>query len=417
MHAIKGGWVGQAFALATNNDPGRKKFRIRRSKDERKDMVESYIKKYQKLNNGNFPSLNLAHKEVGGSFYTVREIVREIIQENRVLAPPKVLVDEHDHSGFIEQHPLGSLSIEPKSDSSILANAVNGSDVHEKNQEFDPVVVDAVPVHHQAYSEETTLPSGHKYGSLGSQKHSSEQYVNSDNERVNGEKVKEFSQRACTESVVMLIPDGQNERDEAETSQAITSHIKPNAVVEKFPIRPIFPIIHDMDGDSGYVLETTETLEVKATEQEKMSSVESLSSLVIEKDMKKNQDLELMNREHGKEKVELNLEIPSLEGSNSSTVGTNAVDVKNVEYNASMPDGTKAVDSTESFITKDWTSIKRKSSDCENTRLQTASDPILDRINSETEEEASEKPIQRENNEVLAFIKTFISAFVRFWTE
>ncbi|XP_011094473.1 uncharacterized protein LOC105174166 [Sesamum indicum] len=116
MHAIKGGYVGQAFALATSNDSGGRKSRIRRSKEERKAMVESFIKKYQKSNNGNFPSLNLTHKEVGGSFYTVREIVREIIQENRVLAPPKVSLEKHDHSSFLEQHPLGSLSLEPQID-------------------------------------------------------------------------------------------------------------------------------------------------------------------------------------------------------------------------------------------------------------------------------------------------------------
>ncbi|KAK4253887.1 hypothetical protein QN277_010505 [Acacia crassicarpa] len=50
-------------------------------------MVETFIKKYQESNNGSFPSLNLTHKEVGGSFYTVRETVRDIIQENRVLGP------------------------------------------------------------------------------------------------------------------------------------------------------------------------------------------------------------------------------------------------------------------------------------------------------------------------------------------
>lgn len=43
--------------------------------------------RYQNSNNGSFPSLNLTHKEVGGSFYTIREIVRELIQENRVLGP------------------------------------------------------------------------------------------------------------------------------------------------------------------------------------------------------------------------------------------------------------------------------------------------------------------------------------------
>ncbi|XP_073021205.1 uncharacterized protein [Primulina eburnea] len=412
MHAIKGGWVGQAFALATSNDSGRKKSRIRRSKEERKDMVESYIKKYQKSNNGNFPSLNLTHKEVGGSFYTVREIVREIIQENRVLAPPKVLVDDYDYSVFIEQHPLGSLSIEPKTDSSVFANAVNGSEPCEKNQEFDSVVIDAVPVHHQAYSEESTLPSGHKIGGPGSQRHGSEQYVNSDDEGVNGEKFKEFRQRTYTESVVMSIPDGQKERDKVETYQVITSHKRSNVVVETFPLRPIFPTIHDMD---------VETWQDKEIQQEKLQSMESSNSLVIENDMKKNQDLELeQNHVYGEEKVELNLQIPSLEGPNSSEVGTgglNVVEVKNVESKGSMPDGTKDVDSTESFITKDSTSIKRKSGDCENTSLQTASDLILDRIDSETQEDESERPVRPENYDVLAFIKTFISAFLRFWTE
>lgn len=418
MHAIKGAWVGQAFALATSNDSGTKKSRIRRSKEERKDMVESYIKKYQKLNNGNFPSLNLTHKEVGGSFYTVREIVREIIQENRVLAPPKVLVDERDHFGLIEQHPLGSLSIEPKTDPSIIANTVNESEGHEKNQEFDPFVIDAVHIHNQAYSEESTLPSGHKFDGPGSQRHGSAEYVNSDGERVNGEKIKEFKQRTYTELVVKLIPDGQKERDEVETSQAVTSHIKSNVVVETFPIRPILPIIHDMDGESDDVFETTETSEDKAIQEEKMPSVESSNSLVIEKEMKKNLDLELeLNHEYGEEKAELNLQIPSLEGLNSSTVGTNVLDDKNVESNASMPDGTKGGNSTESFFTKDSTPIKRKSSDCENTSLQTASGSILERIDSETEEEASEKPVRLQNNSVLAFIKTFISSFVRFWTE
>ncbi|KAK4431064.1 hypothetical protein Salat_0868400 [Sesamum alatum] len=116
MHAIKAGCAGRAFALAASNDSGGKKSRIRRSKEERKAMVESFINKYQKSNNGNFPSLNLTHKEVGGSFYTVREIVREIIQENRVLAPPKVSLEQHGHSAFLEQHPLGSLSVEPQID-------------------------------------------------------------------------------------------------------------------------------------------------------------------------------------------------------------------------------------------------------------------------------------------------------------
>lgn len=114
MHAIKGAWIGQVYALANSNDSGGRKSRIRRSKEERKELVVSFIKRHQKLNNGSFPSLNLTHKEVGGSFYTVREIVREIIQENRVLAPPKLLPGEHNMESFLEQYPLGSISVDPQ---------------------------------------------------------------------------------------------------------------------------------------------------------------------------------------------------------------------------------------------------------------------------------------------------------------
>lgn len=114
MQTIKGGWVGQTFALATYNESGGRKTRIRRSKEERKTMVETFIKKYQKSNDGNFPSLNLTHKEVGGSFYTVREIVREIIQENKVLGPAKLSPEEQNNIMFAEQYPLGSISTEPQ---------------------------------------------------------------------------------------------------------------------------------------------------------------------------------------------------------------------------------------------------------------------------------------------------------------
>ncbi|KAK9059816.1 hypothetical protein SSX86_020520 [Deinandra increscens subsp. villosa] len=92
MHVARGGWLGQTCALAKFDDSFEgKKSGIRRSKEERKGMIETFIKRYQNSNNGDFPSLNLTRKEVGGSFYTVREIVREIIQENRVLGPPKSL--------------------------------------------------------------------------------------------------------------------------------------------------------------------------------------------------------------------------------------------------------------------------------------------------------------------------------------
>lgn len=72
------------------------------------------VSRYQHSNNGNFPSLNLTHKEVGGSFYTVREIVRDIIQENRVLGPAKFILEELNTDHFFEQNPLGSIARDPE---------------------------------------------------------------------------------------------------------------------------------------------------------------------------------------------------------------------------------------------------------------------------------------------------------------
>ncbi|XP_058741761.1 uncharacterized protein LOC131614148 [Vicia villosa] len=114
MHsAIKGGWRPM-FALAKKNESDGRKTRIRLSKDKRKAMVESFIKKYQESNGGNFPPITVTHKEVGGSFYTVREIVREVIQENRVLGPAKFNLDEFSNDQFLEQNPLGSIASGPQ---------------------------------------------------------------------------------------------------------------------------------------------------------------------------------------------------------------------------------------------------------------------------------------------------------------
>ncbi|XP_077221792.1 DNA binding protein isoform X2 [Tasmannia lanceolata] len=110
MQAVKVSWVGQTFALAKCSDSQGKKPRSRRTKEERRKMVETFIKKYQTSNNGSFPSLNLTHKEVGGSFYKVREIVRDIIQENRVLGPASSSPEKLSVDHFSEE-PESYLSL------------------------------------------------------------------------------------------------------------------------------------------------------------------------------------------------------------------------------------------------------------------------------------------------------------------
>ncbi|KAK7356565.1 hypothetical protein VNO80_15839 [Phaseolus coccineus] len=137
MHSVRGG-LGQTFALAKHNESEGRKTRIRRSKEERKAMVESFIKKYQHSNNGNFPSLNLTHKEVGGSFYTVREIVRDIIQENRVLGPAKFILEELNTDQFFEQNPLGSIARDPEPflDASSVENQCEPDKLQDTNKKI-----------------------------------------------------------------------------------------------------------------------------------------------------------------------------------------------------------------------------------------------------------------------------------------
>ncbi|CAN6334207.1 unnamed protein product [Urochloa humidicola] len=81
--SVRGVGVVRCCARAKEKRPPR----VRKSKEERREMVESFINSYRVANDGKFPSVNLTHKEVGGSYYIVREIVRDVIQENRVLGP------------------------------------------------------------------------------------------------------------------------------------------------------------------------------------------------------------------------------------------------------------------------------------------------------------------------------------------
>lgn len=114
--------------------------------------------RYQKSNNGNFPSLNLTHKEVGGSFYTVREIVREIIQENRILGPAKLPSEELN-----DEHPLFSLSVEPHSSLS--------------STDAIPIITDVEPSHYQSTSEENVLDSNGQIHGFDKNQSDNEQMV------------------------------------------------------------------------------------------------------------------------------------------------------------------------------------------------------------------------------------------------
>ncbi|KAK6156316.1 hypothetical protein DH2020_010564 [Rehmannia glutinosa] len=461
MHATKVGWAGQAFALATSNDSGGKKSRIRRSKEERKGMVESFIKKYQKSNNGNFPSLNLAHKEVGGSFYTVRELVREIIQENRVLAPPKVSLEENGHSGFLEQHPLGSISMEPEIDFTVSSDGVhtvthivpqkyqssseenissyieqfNGSypleldneqiieelsKVADKNEGFDGTIEShQAPNYQDTHMQEVSnhgeqltqlkshefenekIVNGFEVNGPGSQRLTNEHY-NKNDETV--DKNEEYQQRVYTETTVTEILDKEKyEAQDLEASQTVKSRVNSDVVVETFPLRPVPKTIHDMDVESSDIQEAAGTLEATPIP----------SGFVIAKGEEKLRD---------EKKVVVNLQGSSMEGpiysSASDPIVLDKGDVADLESEDSLPDGTtKASSSTERLNSADPTAVGRKTSGQDNSSLPKGNNPTLDRINLDTWERTSKKSTRPESNPLLALVKAFISSFVKFWTE
>lgn len=102
------------------------------------------------MNNGNFPSLNLTHKEVGGSYYTVREIFREIIQDNRVLGPSKLNSEEKRSADlFAEQYPLGSISTDPPSTLLVISDETNNTPKNHRATSEAKIIVSEGDQEHQ----------------------------------------------------------------------------------------------------------------------------------------------------------------------------------------------------------------------------------------------------------------------------
>ncbi|KAF3335885.1 hypothetical protein FCM35_KLT20392 [Carex littledalei] len=127
--------TSQRFALTRCRCSSQeKKPRQRKSKEERRGMVENFIIKYRNTNKGSFPSLNLTHKEVGGSYYIVREIVRDIIQENRFLGP-----------GDLDMQSLTLEDVPVQPEICENANTNTGAELHhEAGSEEVYIVVDSV---------------------------------------------------------------------------------------------------------------------------------------------------------------------------------------------------------------------------------------------------------------------------------
>ncbi|XVF23462.1 hypothetical protein REPUB_Repub13aG0040900 [Reevesia pubescens] len=431
MHAIKGGWVGQTFALAKCNESGGKKSRIRRSKEERKAMVESFIKKYQKSNNGNFPSLNLTHKEVGGSFYILREIVREIIQENRVLGPAKLTEGQQNTDQFLEQNPLGSISTAPET---LLPIQSNGSSF--------------VPSHHEdASNESVVVTDGLSMGS---------EYKKFEREQIINGNLVDVTNGTDKEAIVELhviepLVSEKSGKEPAATTSKVT-HITADIVVETFPLRPVAKPTDSIDGRSSEVRKLNENLEVNVslgTGSSKLDHMHSseVSILSDEKEVENNVDLSLeksSNLEDNKG-VE-NISDPLLESSDCSTSEAAMHDTQNGAalkvycndiltsetneqshaivgevLNASNGidpkiHGTYAGSSRGESTTEEAVVVGSKV-DMQHVNSKKGSNKTLDRINLESWEGTSKTAAEFETNPLFAIFKSFIAAFMKFWSE
>ncbi|XP_039028511.1 uncharacterized protein LOC120162425 isoform X1 [Hibiscus syriacus] len=432
MHAIKGGWVGQTFALAKCNESGGKKSRVRRSKEERKAMVESFIKKYQESNSGNFPSLNLTHKEVGGSFYTVQEIVREIIQENRMLGPAKLTDGEQSTDLFLQQNPLGSVSTAP---ATLLSIQPNGSSF--------------VPCHCEDARDESVFSVTDEL-SMGSEykKIDSEQIINGNLVDVtNGtDKV------ALVEVQVLETLESDKSEKKMDASTTYGTQITADVVVETFPLRPVAKptdTIGGMSSDVGKLnenLDQTENGKVNMNQENgsfKLYGMNSskVSVLTDENEVENNEDVLLeKNSDLADKKVVKDFSDPLLEILDCSTGGTAIDDTHNsaalevyhddiltsatneqsqaiVGEAIYVPNGVhpKTRGTCESMLEGAVTAEGKV--DVQHVNSKKGSNKTLDRINLESWEGTSKGAAESETNPLLAIFKSFVAAFMKFWSE
>ncbi|CAA0814424.1 DNA binding [Striga hermonthica] len=432
MYATKGSWAGRTFALANSNDSVGKKSRIRRSKEERKALAESFIKKYQKLNNGNFPSLNLAHKEVGGSFYTVREIVREIIQENRVLGPPKFSSEEPNNQEFLEQHPLGSISMETQIESSVSGSIdvvthivppgpgnqiSNEENIYTSNEQLNgsfPFELD----NEQIKGSSVVAENDEGIDRTSKSHHGLDYYlVNNDEKIVNGVGVLEESSHV--DKPVIIDIDREDNNDSAlSSSQKVNGHGSEILTNEHYnkndeAVDKNEEFVERINAKSA-AIEVLDTERCRAQDVEMFEAVNSLvnSNVVVETFPLRPVPKVVDDMD---EKTPVNLQSSILEGSVSVGVDKGGEIAELVSGDAFLNETTKV--STKGAISEKSTLAESKASDEDSSSYPNGKNPTLNRINLGTWEGTSKKSSQPERNPLLAIVKAFFSSFVKFWTE
>lgn len=76
-------YAASASASAASSALEDRKPQKRVSKSERRNMVENYVNKYREKTEGKFPSPTDTMKDVGGSYYVVRQILQEMIYNSK----------------------------------------------------------------------------------------------------------------------------------------------------------------------------------------------------------------------------------------------------------------------------------------------------------------------------------------------
>ncbi|GFP96372.1 hypothetical protein PHJA_001781300 [Phtheirospermum japonicum] len=184
-------WSGRSYAASASSEAHEtKKARGRVSKDVRKSMVENFVNKsmrwllllvnsrcsqkdesvtdlYRETNAGKFPTASEAMKDVGGSYYVIREILQELIynskisptasseksaiikkdeisttntEEELIISPiSKVTIEDSSSQSFeSNQHPQPSISVESDESKEVGNQSRYPTDQPRSNPHLDP---------------------------------------------------------------------------------------------------------------------------------------------------------------------------------------------------------------------------------------------------------------------------------------
>lgn len=430
----RGGWLGQTFALAKYGDSfDGKKSGIRRSKEERKGMVETFIKRYQKSNNGDFPSLNLTRKEVGGSFYTVREIVREIIQENRVLGPPKSPPGDRSMdnlNSFLEHYPLGSISVDlhahlvspndtetlPEYDfiSEKALNSMCSNGLHRGNLDNDNLIEEA---NDPGYAELLAEREAEKHTSdeeriyLETSQLSSGEVVETthatvSNRALEKQKNTDLSMEGGTGKQKDETKETQKHKnlEDVEVGIPVTSTV--HNKYEKSSQREV------LDGDSEEKNSENWELETRNNRNHNVNgsrNVETEDTCPTEEKNIENREIETENNRNNDVNASRNVESEDTYLADENTV--NGANAQNLHSKSSF-------NSVQHPTLDERSAILNKSSDQPSGSSQNRrTNATLNRINLESWKAVSRKSSGRETHQLVKFIKSVITAFVKFWTE